>query len=79
MLMVANIGSSVTSTIVSMSHIGNRKEFRKAISAATVHDFFNLYAIILFLPIDWKPFRLVEKLIGWLPMGAQYVVFARKP
>ena len=40
----ANIGTSITSTIVSMGHMGNRKEFNKAISAATVHDFFNLIA-----------------------------------
>lgn len=52
MIMGANIGTSVTSTIVSMGHIGKRKEFRKAISAATIHDFFNIMIVIILLPIE---------------------------
>ena len=52
MLMGANIGTSVTSTIVSMGHIGKRKEFRKAISAATIHDFFNIMVAMILLPLE---------------------------
>ena len=48
----ANIGTSITSTIVSMGHMGNRKEFNKAISAATVHDFFNLIVTIVIFPLE---------------------------
>ncbi len=48
----ANIGTSVTSTIVSLGHIKNVQEFRKAISAATLHDFFNLLVTIILLPME---------------------------
>ena len=52
MIMGANIGTTVTNTLVSMGHIGKKKEFRRAFSAATVHDFFNLMAVIIFLPLE---------------------------
>lgn len=52
MVMGANIGTTVTNTLVSMGHIGKKKEFRRAFSAATVHDFFNLMAVIMFLPLE---------------------------
>lgn len=34
---------------------------------------------ILFLPFDGKTFRDFDKTIGWLPLGAQYYVAARRP
>ncbi|MBO9481321.1 MULTISPECIES: Na/Pi symporter [Gammaproteobacteria] len=52
MIMGANIGTTVTNTLVSMGHIGKKKEFRRAFSAATVHDFFNLMAVMIFLPLE---------------------------
>ena len=39
-IMGANIGTSITNTIVSMGHIVNKNEFRRAFSASIVHDFF---------------------------------------
>ena len=42
MIMGANIGTSITSTLVSLGHIRDKDEFQKAFSAATVHDFFNV-------------------------------------
>ena len=41
MLMGANIGTSVTNTLVAMTQIGNREEFERAFACATVHDMFN--------------------------------------
>ncbi|MCP5115858.1 MAG: Na/Pi cotransporter family protein, partial [bacterium] len=41
MVMGANIGTTVTNTIVSMAHMGRKDEFRRAFSVATCHDFFN--------------------------------------
>ena len=52
MIMGANIGTTVTNTLVSMGHVGKKKEFRRAFSAATVHDFFNLIAVMIFLPLE---------------------------
>jgi solute carrier family 34 (sodium-dependent phosphate cotransporter) len=48
----ANIGTSVTSTIVSLGHIRNINEFHKAISAGTLHDFFNLIVTVIILPLE---------------------------
>ncbi|KAI8791253.1 sodium-dependent phosphate transport protein 2B [Biomphalaria glabrata] len=51
-IMGANIGTSVTNTIVSLAQISNRNEFRRAFSGATVHDMFNWLAVIVLLPIE---------------------------
>lgn len=61
MVMGANIGTSITNTIVSMAHIGRKEEFRKAFPVATVHDMFNLLSVIVFLPLEIK-FHLIQKL-----------------
>lgn len=52
MIMGANIGTSVTSTIVSLGHIGNKTEYQRAISAATVHDFFNIITVFLLFTLE---------------------------
>jgi sodium-dependent phosphate cotransporter len=52
MMMGANIGTSITNTIVSLGHIGNKTEFQRAFNAATIHDFFNIFAVIIFLPLE---------------------------
>ncbi len=53
MIMGANIGTSVTSTIVALGHVPRRTEFQKAISSATVHDFFNLIVVAILFPIEY--------------------------
>jgi sodium-dependent phosphate cotransporter len=52
MVMGANIGTTVTNTIVSLAHMGRREEFRRAFAVATCHDFFNYIAVIVFLPLE---------------------------
>ena len=48
----ANIGTSVTATLVSLAHISRRKEFERAFSGATVHDLFNVMAAAVFFPLE---------------------------
>ena len=50
--MGANIGTSLTSTIVSLGHMKDPDEFRRAFSAATVHDSFNILAVAILLPLE---------------------------
>lgn len=50
--MGANIGTSVTNTIVSMGHVKQRDEFRRAFAGATVHDLFNWLTVIVLLPTE---------------------------
>src|SRR4030043_535002 len=51
-VMGANIGTTVPNTLVSLGHIGRKDEFRRAISAATIHDFFNLICVSILFPIE---------------------------
>jgi len=51
-IMGANIGTTVTNTLVSLGHVSRRDEFRRAISAATVHDFFNLICVSILFPLE---------------------------
>jgi sodium-dependent phosphate cotransporter len=52
MIMGANIGTTVTNTIVSLAHMGHRDEFRRAFSVATCHDFFNFMSVAVLLPLE---------------------------
>lgn len=52
MIMGSNIGTTVTNTLVSLGHVRRKDEFRRAFAAATVHDFFNLLAVVIFLPLE---------------------------
>ena len=52
MVMGANIGTTVTNMIVSLAHMGRREEFRRAFGVATCHDFFNLMAVVVLLPLE---------------------------
>jgi sodium-dependent phosphate cotransporter len=57
-VMGANIGTTVTNTIVAMAHITRKQEFRRAFGGALVHDFFNSLSVLLLLPL-----HLVSQLI----------------
>jgi sodium-dependent phosphate cotransporter len=65
MIMGANIGTTVTSTVASLGHVRRGDEFRRAFSAATVHDIFNVLAVIVFLPIQLST--------GFLSRGAEEI------
>jgi len=52
MVMGANIGTSVTNLLVSLSMITRSHEFRRAVSGAIVHDFFNVIAVLIFFPLE---------------------------
>jgi sodium-dependent phosphate cotransporter len=52
MIMGANAGTSVSSTFVSLAQSGDRREFSRAFSGATIHDCFNLLSVAILLPIE---------------------------
>ena len=64
-IMGANIGTSVTNTIVSLGHIKKMKEFRKAFEVATVDDFFNLCIVVILFPLELL-FHPLEKSASFL-------------
>ncbi len=52
MVMGANIGTSVTNTLVSLTHVRRSESFQRAFTAATMHDFFNLLAVLILFPLE---------------------------
>jgi sodium-dependent phosphate cotransporter len=52
MIMGANIGTTITNTLVALGHVRHSNEFKRAFAAATVHDFFNIIAVAILLPLE---------------------------
>lgn len=52
-IMGANVGTTITSTIVSLGFINKKKEFRRAVAAGTYHDFFNLLTVVILFPLEY--------------------------
>ncbi len=52
MVMGANIGTTITSTLASLGTIRRSDEFQRAFAAATIHDFFNLLTVLILFPIE---------------------------
>lgn len=60
MVMGANIGTTVTNTIVSLGMVKQGEDFKRAFGAATIHDFFNVLSVVIFLPLEIM-FGFLEK------------------
>ncbi|GJM45002.1 MAG: sodium:phosphate symporter [Gemmatimonadota bacterium] len=52
MIMGANIGTTVTNTMVALTSVNRREEFRRSFAGATMHDFFNLFSLLLLFPLE---------------------------
>ncbi len=52
-IMGANIGTTLTSDIISLSYITSKSKFRLALSAGVVHDFFNIFTTIIIFPLEY--------------------------
>jgi len=77
-IMGANIGTTVTNTIVSLGHMPRRQEFERALAAATVHDFFNVMAVAILFPLEMATgfLRKSATLVSTALVGADPVHFA---
>ena len=53
-IMGANIGTTLTSNIVSLSFITRKKKFRRAFSTATLHDHFNILVTMVLFPLQFN-------------------------
>ena len=60
MVMGANMGTTITNVLVSLTFVTRKEDFRRAFTAATMHDFFNLFTIVVFLPLELA-FHIIEK------------------
>lgn len=77
----ANVGTTVTTSLVALTFIGNRTEFRRALGASTIHDFYNWLALLIFFPLEliWHPLERISGALtdalygtGWLPDPARF-------
>ncbi|MDO5627076.1 MAG: Na/Pi cotransporter family protein [Mobilicoccus sp.] len=48
----ANMGTTMTSTLVSLGMARDKETFRRAFGAASVHDMYNLTALVIFFPLE---------------------------
>ncbi|MDP8262069.1 MAG: Na/Pi symporter [Candidatus Ancaeobacter aquaticus] len=64
-IMGANIGTTVTNTIVSLGHVTRREEFKRAIAGATVHDFFNMICVAIMFPLELAT-GFLQKTATWM-------------
>lgn len=65
MILGANIGTTITNTLVSIGHVRHTRDFRRAFAAATVHDFFNLMMVAAMLPVELAT-GFLSRSAGWL-------------
>jgi sodium-dependent phosphate cotransporter len=65
-VMGANIGTSVTGIVVAMFNMRIRRQFRRAISAALVHDIFNLLSVAVLFPLEWM-FHFLARIASYVP------------
>ncbi len=66
-IMGANMGTTVTNTLVAMTSMSRRTEFQRAFAGATMHDFFNLMSIAIFFPIE-QATHYLENSATWLSL-----------
>ncbi|XP_065340696.1 sodium-dependent phosphate transport protein 2B-like [Cloeon dipterum] len=68
-IMGANVGTSITNTLVAITRINNRAEFGLAFAGATVHDMFNWLTVVVLLIIEVSTgylFYLTEAIVATL-------------
>lgn len=64
-IMGANMGTTVTNTLVAMTSMNRRTEFQRAFAGATMHDFFNLMSIALLFPLE-QATHFLQNSATWL-------------
>lgn len=52
LVMGANIGTTLTSTLVAFSYIMKKGEFKRALTAGVVHDIFNILTVMMLFPLE---------------------------
>ena len=80
-IMGANIGTSITNTIVALGHIVRVDEFKRAFSASVVHDFFNILAVTILLPLELI-FGIISRSALWLSsffLGGSEILIFKSP
>lgn len=72
----ANVGTTVTSTMMSLTFVGNKKLFKRAIGGAALHDFFNLFSVLVLLPVELYT-NMLARFSRWLSSLITYPGWAQ--
>lgn len=72
-IMGANVGTTITSTIVSLGFINKKKEFKRAVAGGTYHCFFNLLTLFVLFPLEFY-YGFLSTLSAWVG-GAIFPAF----
>jgi len=78
MVLGANIGTSITSTVVAITHMGHKEEFRRSFSCATVHDMFNWLSVIVFTLLETTT-HFLEKMTSYMVDNMNYNTSVSSP
>jgi sodium-dependent phosphate cotransporter len=76
MVMGANMGTSVTNTVVSFGHVVRKKEFKRALAASTIDDFFNILSAAFFLPLELLSREVFKPWLGGKGLIESFATFA---
>jgi len=80
LIMGANIGTTLTSTLISFTFIMKKSEFKRALAAGVLHDIFNILTVVLLFPLEYY-FGFLSQAAGYLtqtffvsadPVGSEY-------
>lgn len=74
MVMGANIGTTLTSTLVALSYFPKRDAFRRGIEMGSLHDFFNIFTALLLWPLEHFT-GFLHKVSNWLAHQGSYLLF----
>jgi sodium-dependent phosphate cotransporter len=77
-VMGANIGTTITNTLVSFAHVTRKQEFERAFPAAVVHDIFNILSVLVLLPLEatFHPLERASALLARVFTGVGGFTFA---
>lgn len=76
MIMGANIGTSVTSTIVALGMITKKGKYKRAIQVATMHDIFNIILCMILFPLEYY-FGVISNIVAYFAsiLGGEPLAF----
>lgn len=49
----ANVGTTITSSVISLGFVNKKKELKRAVAAASYHYFFNLLTLLIIFPLEY--------------------------
>ncbi len=64
-IMGANIGTAITSSVISLGFINKKKELKRAVSAGSYHCFFNLLTVVILFPLEYS-YGFLSSLSGYI-------------